>query len=221
MSRGERTRRRILDAAGALLASRPGAVPSMSEVASGAGVSRQLLYVHFENRTALLLELSRLIDLQARTPELQATIDNAPDARAALRAAVRVQSVIKPKLHGVAASLELLRPVDEGAAAACQEREDARLMRCRAVIERLADERLLAPGWTTAEAAELFWSMTSLRAWEDLTCRAGWTNREWSQRTTDALEAALVAGVDEPQRQRTTGSADSRSNLGSRPVSQG
>jgi len=192
MSRGESTRNRILEATGELLSSRPGRLPSMSEVAAAAGVTRQLLYFHFDNRTALLVELSRLLDVRARTPRLQATIDRAPDGIAALRAAVRVQATIKPKLHGVAASLELLRPVDEGAAAACREREDARLMRCRAVIDRLAAEGTLAPGWSPADAAEMFWSMTSLRSWEDLVCRAGWTNREWTRRTTAALEAALV-----------------------------
>ena len=66
-------------------------------------------------------------------------------------------------------------------------------MRCRAVIDRLTTEGLLAAGWATAQAAELFWSMTSLRAWEDLVCRAGWSSCEWVQRTTTALEATLVA----------------------------
>jgi AcrR family transcriptional regulator len=192
MSRGESTRRRILDATAELVASRPGTLPSMSEVAAAAGVTRQLLYFHFENRTALFVELSRLLDTRARTPPLQAMIDGAPDGLAALRAAVRVQAAIKPKLHGVAAGLELLRPVDEGAAAACREREDARLARCRAVVDRLAADGRLVPGWTAAGAAELFWSMTSLRAWEDLVHRAGWTEEEWTRRTTAALEAALV-----------------------------
>ena len=53
----------------------------------------------------------------------------------------------------MATSLELLRPTDQAAAAACQEREDARLQRCRAVVDRLAGEGRLAPGWTAAEAA--------------------------------------------------------------------
>jgi hypothetical protein len=150
------------------------------------------LYFHFDSRTALLVELGRLIDVQARTPQLQATIDAAPDAVEALRAAVLVQAAIKPKLHGVAASLELLRPVDDGAAAACTEREDARLARCRAVIDRLAAEGRLGREWTPSTAAELFWSMTSLRAWEDLVRRAGWTDAEWARHTTSTLEAALV-----------------------------
>jgi AcrR family transcriptional regulator len=165
----------------------------MSDIAGAAGVTRQLLYFHFENRTALLLELSRLIDGEARTPTLQATIDDAPDARAALRAAVRVQAAIKPKIHGVATSLELLRPTDEAAAKACEEREDARLTRCRAVIDRLASEGRLAHGWTNAAAAELFWAVTSLRAWEDLVLRRGWSSRVWVRRTTAALEAALLS----------------------------
>jgi len=164
----------------------------MSDIATAAGVTRQLLYFHFDSRSALLIELSRLIDVEARTPQLQATIDTAPDAVAALRTAVQVQATIKPKLYGVATGLDLLRPVDDGAAAACREREEARLGRCRAVVDRLAAEGRLAPDWTPESAAELLWSMTSMRTWEDLVHRAGWTGAEWAQRTTAALEAALV-----------------------------
>ena len=164
----------------------------MAEIADAAGVTRQLLYVHFENRTALLVELSRLLDADARTPELQATIDDAPDARAALRASVRAQAEIKPKIYGLATSLELLRPTDDAAAAACDEREAARLRRCRAVVDRLASEGCLADGWGRAAAAELLWSMTSLRSWEDLVQRRGWSSSTWVKRTTAALEAALV-----------------------------
>ena len=194
MSRVHETRRRILDAASALLEAAPGAAVSMSDIAAAAGVTRQLLYVHFENRTALLLEVSRVLDAEARTPELQATIDKAPDAVKALRAAVAVQAAIKPKIHGVATSLELLRPTDEAAAAACEEREEARLGRCREVVDRLAAEALLSPAWKPAAAAELFWSMTSLRAWEDLVCRRGWSERQWVRWTTATLAAALVSG---------------------------
>ncbi len=193
MSKAADTRRRILEAARGLLESAPGAPVAMSNIAAAAGVTRQLLYFHFENRTALLLELSRLVDAEARTPELQATIDNAADGCAALRAAVRVQAAIKPKIHAVATSLELLRPTDDAAAAACEEREDARLGRCRVVIDRLAREGLLARRWRRETAAELLWSVTSLRAWEDLVHRRGWTDQDWIRWTTATLEAALLA----------------------------
>ena len=164
----------------------------MAEIADAAGVTRQLLYVHFENRTALLVELSRRLDADARTPALQATIDEAPTSRDALRAAVRVQAAIKPMIHGLATSLELLRQTDDAAAAACEEREAARLRRCRAVIDRVADEGHLAAGWSRAAAAELFWSLTSLRSWEDLVQRRRWSSSTWVKRTTATLEAVLL-----------------------------
>lgn len=193
MSKSERTRQRILEATRQLLDERPSGLLSMAEIAQAAGVTRQLLYVHFDNRTALLVELSRLLDVDARTPALQATIDDAPDAVAALRAAVKVQAAIKPKIHGWATSLEHLAPSDEAAAAVIEEREAMRLGRCREVVDRLAREGCLAEGWTRPAAAELLWSMTSLRAWEDLVHRREWSTATWVTRTTAALESALVA----------------------------
>ena len=102
-------------------------------------------------------------------------------------------SITPSQMDDIIESLDLLRPIDEGAAAAYREREDARLTRCRAVVDRLAAEGRLAAQWTPTAAAELLWSMTSMHAWEDLVHRAGWSGREWAQRTTAALEAALVA----------------------------
>ena len=192
MSRSERTRERILQATRELMETQPGAPVSMAEIADAAGVTRQLLYVHFENRTALLVELSRRLDADARTPALQTTIDHAPTGRDALRAAVRVQAAIKPMIHGLATSLELLRTTDDAAAAACDEREAARLRRCRAVIDRVADDGDLAVGWSRPAAAELFWSLTSLRSWEDLVQRRGWSSATWVKRVTATIEAVLV-----------------------------
>jgi AcrR family transcriptional regulator len=189
----------------------------MAEIAEAAGVTRQLLYFHFENRTALLVELSRILDAEARTPQLQATIDNAPDGRAALRAAVRVQAAIKPKIHGLATSLELLRPTDEAAAAACDEREAARLDRCRAVIDRLFADGSLSLNWSRPAAAALLWSMTSLRSWEDLVTRRGWSSATWTKRTTAALEATLLDAAAYALTQTPAAGQGSTSHHRSRP----
>jgi len=69
MSSGDpATRARILTAARALLEEHPGVAPSMGAVARFAGVSRQALYLHFDDRAGLLLEVTRAADVQARTP---------------------------------------------------------------------------------------------------------------------------------------------------------
>jgi AcrR family transcriptional regulator len=167
----------------------------MSEIASKAGVTRQLLYLHFDSRTALLVELSRRLDASARTPELQATIDDAPTGREALRAAVRVQAAIKPKIYALATSLELLAPNDDAAAAAIAERESARHGRCRAVIRRVRQEGDLASGWSAAAATDLMWSATSLRAWVELVKGRRWSSATWIKRTTAVLESSLLKDI--------------------------
>ena len=73
MSSGDpATRARILAAARALLEERPGTGPSMGEVAARAGVSRQALYLHFADRSALLLEVDTPRPLDAYLDELTA-----------------------------------------------------------------------------------------------------------------------------------------------------
>ena len=191
MSKGDDTRRRILDAARALLEAGDADV-SMGAIATASGVTRQLLYFHFDGRTDLLLELSRLIDAEVRTRDLQTTIDDAPDGVSALRAAVSVQAAIKPRIDGITAAMDRLRASDPDVAAAWDERDEARLERCSQVILRLADEGQLAADWQPEDAARLLWSMTSQQTWRELT-GMGLTTDEWRAITTRALEDTLLA----------------------------
>lgn len=193
MSSGDpATRRRILDAAWGLLEASPGANPSMGDVARRAGVSRQALYLHFADRTSLLLEVSRLVDTTLRTPTRQRRVDHAPTARAALREAVALQAWLKPRLHGVATALDVLRRTDPAAEAAWQEREHARLDRCEQVIRRLQAEDQLADAWDVPSAARCFWAVTSQRVWDDLVNEQGWPTARYRTYMTTLLEFALL-----------------------------
>jgi AcrR family transcriptional regulator len=192
MSSGDpETRRRILDAARSLLEARAGAVVSMGEVAAEAGVSRQALYLHFGDRATLYIEVSRDVDARERAPR-QAKVDDASDARAALRAAVELQAWLKPRIHGIATALDTLRRSDAAAEAAWREREDERLTRCTAVMRRAGREGLLAQGWTPDRAGELLWAITSLHTWEDLVIVRGWSDRRYTRHILSVLERGII-----------------------------
>lgn len=186
------TRERILRSARDLLEQEPGVAVSMAQVAKQAGVSRQALYLHFADRAELLVEVSRIVDASERTPERQQRIDQAPTARDALREAVALQAWLKPRLRAVASALDILRRTDQAAAAAWREREQARLERCRLVVDRLHDEEQLQPTWTVDEAARWLWALTSQHVWEDLVIDQGWTDDQYRIHVTTILETALL-----------------------------
>ena len=165
---------------------------TMGRIATAAGVTRQLLYLHFSSRADLLLAVTRAVDAEVRPAVDQQRVDEAPDARSALREAVALQGRIKPRIAGVAAALDRLRPIDPDAAAAWQEREAARLDRCHDVVQRLAAEGALPAGVSTDEAARLMWSATSQRAWAELVTEGGWTTEDWVDATTRLLERAWL-----------------------------
>jgi AcrR family transcriptional regulator len=189
---GSGTRERIVRAALALLEDSGGAPISMADIASRAGVSRQALYLHFADRTALLVEASRAADAANRTPRRQARVDQAPSARDALRETVALQAYLKPRLHAMTVSLDVLRRSDDAAEAAWQERDQARLSRCRQVAQRLDDEGELSAAVSVDEAAALIWVTTSPGVWEDLTVNLRWSTTSYTDRITRFLEAALL-----------------------------
>jgi AcrR family transcriptional regulator len=190
MSRAARTRERILQSTAQLLETGDSAV-SMARIAQAAGVTRQLLYVHFDGRAALLVEVSRMVDAEVRTPDLQARVDDAPDARTALRESVALQGHIKARIHPIVTAIDRMRAVDPDAAAAWNERERARYDRALRLVRRLRGEEILHEHWDVTTAARLVWSTTSQRAWSDLVVDAGWTSARWVRHTSDLLERAV------------------------------
>lgn len=178
----------ILRAARQLIEERGGSPVTVTEVAERAGLSRQAIYLHFDDLTDLLLELSREADAGTRTDEHQATIDQAPTARAALHNAVAVQAHIKPRLHTLITALDLLRRSDPAAQAVYEERETARYRRVVEVVQRLEDEDELAADWDVETASKLAWAVMSQRVWEDLGCPS---QDSYLDQLTRFLERAL------------------------------
>jgi hypothetical protein len=67
---------------------------------------------------------------------------------------------------------------------------------CRNIIERLQRDGTLAPGWALDEAADLLWTMLSIRNWEHLTNDCGWSQGQYVARMQELLKRALVRGPE-------------------------
>ena len=186
------TRGRILDAALARLRDNQGGSLTMAEVAEQAGVSRQAVYLHFSDRTALLVALVHHVDEALGLPAKVAAIAQAPSARAAVAAMVALQAGDNPGLWPVARIFDSLRYGDPAVEAAWQDRLADRLRDCRALAQRFADEGALAPHLSLDAAADLLWTLTSLRLWEDLVIGRGWSAERYRSHVTYLAVGAVT-----------------------------
>lgn len=186
------SRERILEAALALMTKRGDAGATMAEIADAARVSRQGVYLHFADRADLLLALVRHADAKRGLEKELQRIEKAPDGASALRETVALQARMNPLVWAVARALDAVRRTDKAAERGWQDRLQHRLEGARKLIGRLQKEGKLRAGLDALTAADLLWSLTSLRVWEDLVLERGWSAQQYEQQITSVLTAALI-----------------------------
>ena len=176
MSSGEsETRTRILEATWRLMVQRRGQGVRMRDVAEVAGVSRQAVYDHFGSRAALMVATARYGD------EVRGLDERLRRYRATTAGVERLEAFVEfwgnyiPEIYGIARALLAARETDEAVAAAWDDRMGVVHEACRNIIEALHRDGTLAPGWSCNEAADLLWTMLSIRNWESLTIERGWS----------------------------------------------
>lgn len=183
----------ILNAARRLFENKDFMAVTLDEVARKAGVSRQAVYVNFGSRAGLLVALVGYVDeiggLQAKIDQV---LDN-PTAVGALEALVDLRARYAPSIFRLATYVDAARRFDADAEATWQDRMRYRHANSRAVARRLAAERVLAAGWTEADAADLIWSLTSIRTYEDLVIDRGWSLNRYRQRVKAMLVGVLTS----------------------------
>jgi AcrR family transcriptional regulator len=192
MSR-KNSRERILEAALGLIAKRGEAGLTMAEIGKAARVSRQALYLNFANRGDLLVALVRYADENQGIEREVQKIAGAPTGLAALREMVSVQARMNPAIWGVARALDAVRRTDEAAERSWQDRLDFRLRGCRALASRLHREGTLRKDLEVKTAADILWSLSSLRMWEDLVLERGWTAKQYEERMYQVMVDAVTA----------------------------
>src|SRR5262245_33679943 len=183
---------RILDAALALITRKGDADVTMAQIAKAARVSRQAVYLHFADRAALMVAVARHLDERLGLPaDIQQMID-APTGAAMIEAGVSIQARRNPSVWAVARALDAVRRTDAAAERAWQDRLTSRLGGCKAIVARLHAEGNLRRGLDQTVAADLLWTMTSLRMWEDLVLARGWSAEQYRQQITRLLLETLT-----------------------------
>jgi len=188
------SRERILDAALRLIRQRGDATVTMAQIAKAARLSRQAVYLHFADRAELMAALARHVHESLGLPAaIQRMMTDTPTGVGLIEADVSMQARFNPEVWAVARALDAVRRTDAAAARAWQERLKSRLERCRVIVSRLKTEGSLRPGLDPSIAADLLWTMTSLRMWEDLVVERKWSPAQYQVHVTNVLVAALTS----------------------------
>lgn len=186
------TRVRILVATVRMLEEHGGRGVRMGDIAKAAGISRQAVYLHFASRAELLVAATKYLD------EVLEVDRRLAPSRAAKSGVERLALYIDcwghyiPAIYGVAKALLLAQDTDEAAAAAWKDRMLAMRDGCRAAIEALHSDGMLAPGWTPKRATDALWTMLLVPNWENLTGECGWSTKQYVRWMKTMAERTFV-----------------------------
>jgi AcrR family transcriptional regulator len=185
------TRRRILQAAWELLEQQDSGV-RLVDVADRAGVSRQAVYLHFGDRSGLLVALVGFIDVSLGAVQIRAHIHGGATGVESLQRWIETMSWYSAKIDRVTQVLETSQYQDEALAAAWRDRMGRRQMHLRSIVERIAAEGQLAEGWSVDTVVDLIYVVTMPGPWRELTRELGWTAEQYTQHLTRLIQAALL-----------------------------
>src|SRR4029453_9881996 len=187
----------------------------LADVAERAGVSRQAVYLHFGDRSGLLVALVDFIDVSLGAVQLRAHIYGAATGVESLERWIETMRWYTAKINRVTWVLESSQDQDKGLAAAWRDRmgrRQARLRlivermpaegqlaeggargpRLRLIVERIAAEGQLAEGWSVEAAADLLYVITMPGPWRELTRELGWTAEQNTKHLTRLIRSAFL-----------------------------
>lgn len=196
-SKESETRTRILEATWRLMEERGGQGVRMTDVAGAAGISRQAVYLHFDSRAELMVATARYGD------EVRGLDERLSRYRAATGGVERLETYIEfwgnyiPEIYGIVRALLAARETDEAVAAAWDDRMGVVYEACRNIVDRLHGDGMLATGWSLEEAADLLWTMLSIRNWESLALECGWSTGQYVGWMQELTKRTFLPGSDD------------------------
>jgi AcrR family transcriptional regulator len=185
------SRTRILDAAWREVRDRGAAAVTMAGIAEIAGVSRQMVYVHFRSRAGLLTAMARDHDRRSGFAARVAATRALPPEEA-LDRLIREWLAYVPEILPIARALEAAAITGEAGGAAWRDRMDDLHDQFAHAIGRLAAENRLAPGWSAETATDWAWARCHLTGWQHLVKERGWDPEHYADRCARSVLAELV-----------------------------
>ena len=192
---GTETRSRILEAAWGLVGERGTTVGvTVAEIAAVAGVSRQLLYFHFENRAGLLAAMARHHDVASGFAERVAVAGELPPVEE-LEELLRAWWGYVPEILPVARALEAAEITGEEGGAAWRDRMGSLWEVFHSAVERVEKDGWLADGWTVRTAADWVWARSHLEGWQHLVVERGWSPEDYEERVIRSVLAEVLVSL--------------------------
>jgi AcrR family transcriptional regulator len=186
------TRNRILQSAWKLLESGSGSDVRMSDIAKEAGISRQAVYLHFPNRSDLLVETTRYLDDVKNVNEKLAVSRLTNSGIERLNAFIDAWGNYIPEIYGVAKALMAMMETDKGAQVAWNDRMQAVREGCKAAVTALEQENQLSAEHSVEQATEILWMLLSVRNWEHLTNECHWSQDQYIKSIKSVAHNVLV-----------------------------
>lgn len=191
VTRGD-SRARILDTAWGLVRERGIDAVTVADIAAATGVSRQLVYVHFENRAGLLKAMARRHDVRSGFAGRAAETGALPPV-AALERLLRLWFAYLPEILPVARALEAAAVNgDEGGLAWRDRMGDLREL-FAAAVGRVAGDGGLADGWTTTTATDWVWARAQPATFAHLVVDRAWPAADYTDRAVRSILSEVVS----------------------------
>jgi AcrR family transcriptional regulator len=165
---------------------------SVKEIATAAGVSRQLVYFHYANRAGLLLAMARHQDRRSGFDHRVAATRGLPSVDA-FEALIRAWCEYLPELLPVARALEAALITGDQGGAAWQDRLGELHGVFRHALERVAGDGRLAPHWSVEAATDWAWARLQPSQWDYLVSMRSWNPEECVKRMTGSVTGELVS----------------------------
>ncbi len=185
------TRSRILETALALIRERGTNAVTVAEIAAAAGVSRQLVYFHFDNRAGLFVAMARHQDRRSGFVERVAASRSLPPAEG-LEELVRVWCEYVPEILPVARVLEAAAITGEEGGDAWRDRMGDLREAFRIAVDLVDRDGRLAEGWTVETATDWIWARSHLTTWQHLVGERGWSPDDYKERSTRSILTEIL-----------------------------